>query len=48
MTKKQGTPNPVVKKALDAVGRAVLGPESGRGVEPRDARELADKQDGGR
>lgn len=39
---KPNDSNPVVKKVLDAVGRAVLGPREDRGTTPVDARELDD------
>lgn len=45
MTKKKGTPNPWVKKALDGVANVVLGPKTGRGAEPQDARELTEETD---
>lgn len=45
MTKRKGTPNRVVKAALDGVARVVLGPKSGRGAEPVDARELTEDVD---
>lgn len=34
-------------KALDAIGRAVLGPREDRGTAPADPRELDDKSNGG-
>lgn len=37
--------NRAVKAVLDGVARVVLGPKEGRGVEPRDARELTEDVD---
>jgi hypothetical protein len=47
MAKPKGS-NPVVKKVLDAVGTAVLGPKEDRGTVPADPRELDDKSNGGK
>ena len=46
MAKAKGS-NPLVKKILDKVGEAVLGPKDGRGTTPPDPRELDDKSNGG-
>lgn len=43
-----GAPKKPAGPVEKLIRRAVLGPVSGRGVEPRDARELTDKQGGGK